>query len=374
MKRYLKEIENLKNMGRFRSIPKECPKDFINFSSNDYLGILSDNDLINRFKEENTDQLRFGSGSSRLLDGDSSYSRALEKLLSEKFSKFGDKKALLYNSGYHANSGILPAITTNKDLIVSDFINHASIIDGMKLSNAQFKRYKHSSMEHLESIVSKNYNKYEKIFIVTESLFSMDGDIAKLKKIIEIKKRYNCFLYIDEAHSFGVFGENGLGISEEMNILEDVDLYVATFGKALGSFGAFSISNETIRSYLINSCRTLIFSTSLPPVNHLFTLYCLERDYLLKPKRDRVKENINYLSKIFPFTIYSQIFPYITGSDKSALDLSKKLRDSGIYSLAVRPPTVPENSARLRFSITANHTKKDFDKLKLLLESFQDLK
>jgi 8-amino-7-oxononanoate synthase len=362
LSRFIAEIERLKKIGRFRSIPEKCDNSKINFSSNDYLGILSDKEIQKQFLEKTKHPI-FGSGSSRLLDGDSEAIRSLEKRLDQLFSPFGDKKALVYNSGYHANSGIVPALTTKNDLIVSDFLNHASIIDGMRVTQAQFKRYKHSSMEHLESIISKNRDKFDNIFIITESIFSMDGDIAELKKIVELKKKYNCFLYVDEAHSFGTHGENGLGICEQLDILEDIDIYVATFGKAIGSVGAFSITSEAIRSYLINFCRTLIYSTALPPINCEFSSFILTNSSYLREKQIQLRKNIEYINSKVPFTIYSQVFPYVTGSDFSALKVTETLKNQDIHALAVRPPTVPEGSARVRFSLTANHTFNQLDKL-----------
>ncbi|MEF9931519.1 MAG: aminotransferase class I/II-fold pyridoxal phosphate-dependent enzyme, partial [Bacteroidales bacterium] len=256
-------MEYLKSQGMLRSIPqidgrgkwiKEISQNenstnntklLLNLSSNDYLGIINREDLTNEFITYITKTHPcFSSASSRLLTGNSSAYNKLEALLCKIFNK---EAALVFNSGYHANIGILPALCKKDSLIIADKLVHASIIDGIKLSGCKFERFKHNDCNHLESIIKREQDCYKSIFIVTESIFSMSGDRAPLKNLVMLKKRYpQIILYVDEAHAFGVYGAEGLGLSEECNILQDVDILVATFGKAISSIGAFVVCSGTI--------------------------------------------------------------------------------------------------------------------------------
>ena len=212
----------------------------------------------------------------------------LEDLLARVFNK---QSALLFNSGYHANNGILPALTDKDSLIIADKLVHASIIDGIKLSGCKFERFKHNDVNHLSKIIEKEHNNYSKIFIITEGIFSMKGDCAPLKEIVDVKNKYNnTLLYLDEAHSFGVLGNKGLGLAEELNLLDSIDLYVATFGKAISSVGAFIVCNNTIRSYLINKMRPLIFSTALPSINIEWSKFIISKLDSFNYQREKLKE------------------------------------------------------------------------------------
>lgn len=199
----------------------------------------------------------------------------LEQLLAERFNR---EAALLFNSGYHANTGILPALADKQTVILADKLVHASIIDGILLSGVPFQRYRHNDYNHLETLLKRFSGECEQLFIVTESIFSMDGDIADLRRLVELKKTYpNVVLYVDEAHAIGVRGKNGLGIAEEQGCIADIDLLVGTFGKALASMGAYVICDRTIREYLVNYMRPLIFSTALPPFQIAWTRFIFER-------------------------------------------------------------------------------------------------
>ncbi|MBN1970148.1 MAG: pyridoxal phosphate-dependent aminotransferase family protein [Candidatus Delongbacteria bacterium] len=373
--RYIERLDQLKETGNYRKLFQPKFDNFINFCSNDYLGVLEDQEIRENFlKSDLFLNTKFGSGSSRLLDGNNNIIISLEDYLANEYCNFPDSSVLVFNSGYHLNTGVIPAITEKGDLIISDMKNHASIIDGMRLSNAEFKRYRHNDMNHLESILKKFSMSYNKIFVITESLFSMDGDFADLHNIIELKKKYNFFLYVDEAHSFGVYGENNLGYCESLDILNQVDLLCGTFGKAIGSIGAFILTNKILKNYLINHCRSFIYSTALPPVNIAFTRFVLGQKELLKYKVNNLRKNISLYNELFNCSQESQIKPIIIGNSIKTVQLSEYLMENNIYSLAVRPPTVSQGSSRLRISLNSNHTDEQINKIKILIDSFMDKK
>ncbi len=302
-----------------------------------------------------------GSASARLLTGTLPVYGELENLLSDLYGK---EAALLYNSGYHANVGISSALNQKGDVIFSDKLNHASIIDGMKLSDGKFFRFPHNNMEALEKLLIRERENYKNAFIITESVFSMDGDIEDLKKIIELKKKYNCNLIIDEAHAFGVFGEKGLGVAEELGIINDVDLIVGTFGKAVGSMGAFVVGSKTLIDFLINKSRSFIFSTALPPINIAFTKWIIENKFpLVKEKRKRM------LSIAKKFGSDSHIIPVVVGENKDTVDLCEVLFHNGYFTLPIRPPTVPVGTSRLRLSLTCEIEEQELD---LLMEKINE--
>ncbi len=373
---YKNELDNLHSNGMLRNIPNiqahgkfiiEDNNKYLNFSSNDYLGIFEEVDIKEDFLKEigslDTHFPLLSSASSRLLTGNSSSYIKLENLLANKFSK---ESALIFNSGYHANNGILPALTDKNSLIVADKLVHASIIDGIKLSECKFERFKHNDINHLSRILDKEHNNYSKIFVVTEGIFSMRGDRALLKEIVELKNKYeNVLIYLDEAHSFGVLGKNGLGLADELNLLDSIDLYVATFGKAISSVGAFVVCNNIIRNYLINKMRPLIFSTTLPSINIEWSKYIINRLDSFNAHRERIKQYSKKIGEALEIDSNngSQILNYITGDPKMALDLSQRLKAKGIYALPVRPPTVPHGESAIRISLTAALTEDDIDQL-----------
>ncbi len=362
--RYKKELQELKQNfcdRKLISLKKagkyifEDNKKYLNLSSNDYLGIAEDRKILKNFLK--IADFSMGSASSRLLTGSSYVYAKLECLLAALYRK---EKALIFNSGYHANAGIMSALLTKKDAVFCDKLNHASILDGIKLSGAAMFRYKHLDYEHLEELLQKNRNDYETAIIVTESVFSMDGDIADLNRLIELKNKYGAILIVDEAHAFGVYGNRGLGIAEEQNCIHDIDLIVGTFGKAIGSMGAFCTGHEVLVNYLINKCRPLIFSTAIPEINIAFSYYVItevipnlknERKELIKTS-DRLREKLSALN--LQTTGCSHIVPVILGENQTAVNVSKELINNGYYLLPVRHPTVAPNSARIRISLRAD--------------------
>ena len=247
-KSYAKILEQLKLDGNLRKLPNGLPEDCINLSSNDYLGLNSDDKLRNLFLEKKSaSNLKFSAVSSRLLTGNSSEYNILENTILKAYNR---EACLIFNSGYHANIGILPCLAGKKDLLLADKFVHASIIDGMQLSKAEILRFNHLDYSHLENILEKKRSDYDKVFIVSESIFSMDGDKADMMRLVEIKRKYNCILYFDEAHALGVYGSNGLGYAEECNLLADCDILVGTFGEALASVGAFVVCDSIIKEYI----------------------------------------------------------------------------------------------------------------------------
>ena len=331
-------------------------KIYLNCSSNDYLGIATDKDLKKEFFESlDLNSIEISSSSSRLLSGNFEIFEKVEKQLAELFGK---PAALYFSSGYHMNAGFFPAVYGKGDLIVADKLVHASIIDGIMLSKADYLRYRHLDYDQLEEMLEKDREKYENCVIVTESVFSMDGDIANLEKIVEIAKKYNCETYVDEAHAVGCFGEKGAGICEEENLTQ-LDFIAGTVGKGLGGIGAFIACESVVRDYLINRCRSFIFTTALPPINLEWTSFVLSKLQWLNDRREKLREKHQLLRKLLQDKGLetkgnSQIVPVIIGEDEKTLKIADKLLANGIFAPAIRPPTVRKGTSRLRFSLTAD--------------------
>ncbi len=370
------ELEALKNKRQLRSIPNiEAKsdgriiidgKEYINFASNDYLGISTKAGLRQEFLK-NADYL-MSTASARLLTGSSPEYNKLENTVARLFNK---ERALIFNTGYQCNLGVIQALIGRGDVVFSDKLNHASIIDGMRLSDGDFYRYKHFDYDALEKLLASKRGKYKRALIVTESVFSMDGDVADIDRLIELKNKYNCLLMVDEAHAFCAFGETLAGAGFEKNI----DIITATFGKAVGSFGAFCVSSNEVISYLINKARSFIFSTSIPPINIAWSNWLLteKRDYLQiqKQKLNEIMQQVHlYMSNRGIKTVSStHIIPILIGSNEDTLKIAEKLRASGYYIPAIRPPTVPDGTARLRISLTSDANVDDFIKVLNLCSS-----
>jgi len=346
----------------------------LNLSSNDYMGIGADTALWESFLREECSRGDFGGGacSSRLLTGNHPAYTSLENRLA---NWYGSESALVLDSGYHANIGILPALTSSKDLILADKLVHASLIDGIRLSSAEVVRYRHNDFGQLESLLKKRREDHKQVFIVTESVFSMDGDLADLPKLVELKKKYDCLLYVDEAHGVGVRGDSGLGLAEEQGCLADIDLLVGTFGKAVASQGAFVVCGEIVREYLVNTMRPLIFSTALPPLSVRWTEYIMKRLIGRNDARRhlaglsaRLRDNLASLG--FQTAGESHIVPLIVRNNTQAVRLSEYFCENGFFALPIRTPTVPAGSERLRFSLTANLTERHIDQITGLCKAF----
>lgn len=367
MQRIREELKILEDRGQLRNIPNIITKsdnivvinnkEYVNFASNDYLGISTKLDLRKEFINNHENLL--SSASARLLTGTSSEFYELETTVAKLFNK---EKCLIFNTGYQCNLGVISALCSKGDIVFSDKLNHASIIDGMRLSDGDFVRYKHLDYDNLEKLLSTKRNNYKRAIIVSESVFSMDGDVADIDKLVELKNKYNCLLMIDEAHAFCAIGDTLAGLSYG----KDIDIVTATFGKAVGSFGAFCVANSDIIKYLINKARSFIFSTSIPPINIAWSNWLLndKKDYILS--RKAILSNlIKQISKsgITKSNDLTQIIPVIIGNNEQTLSVAERLKSLGYYIPAIRPPTVPEGSSRLRLSITADTNINDVKKI-----------
>lgn len=378
------ELQQLKEHSNLRRLPEMIHdgrnvivdgKRMLNLSSNDYLGLAADRVLREEFLNTLTpDTFMPTSSSSRLLTGNFSI---YEELETELARLFGTETALIFNSGYHANTGILPVVSNAQTLILADKLVHASLIDGIRLSAAKCIRYRHNDLEQLARLLKEHHASYIRIIIVTESIFSMDGDQTDLNALVRLKQTYdNVLLYIDEAHAFGVQGKLGLGCAEETGCIGDIDFLVGTFGKAAASSGAYIVCRQVIREYLINRMRTLIFTTALPPLNIAWTLFMIRKMASMQKRR----EHLAHISQILRDALIAQgyecpsvshIVPMIVGSSKDTILRAEYLQRHGFYALPVRPPTVPEGTSRIRFSLTAEIKEEEMEQLRNCLnESF----
>lgn len=373
---YEEELGRLCECGNLRSLPQAehsgkyisvNGNTMLNLSSNDYLGLNSDESLVRQFMSEvDYSVMLMSSSSSRLLTGNFKIYDELEKLLAAMFSR---ESALVFNSGYHMNMGILPAISDSSTLILADKLVHASLIDGIRLCSAKCIRYRHQDYMQLEKLLEKHTSEFSRIIVVTESIFSMDGDIANLSLLVEFKKRFgNVMLYVDEAHGIGVRGAKGLGLAEEQECLQDIDFLCGTFGKALCSVGAYVVCDNVVREYLVNKMRTIIFTTALPPVNVAWTKFIVERLADFSDRRAHLDEISARLRSAFEengcgSVSSSHIIPMIVGASADAIIKAEEMQKKGVYVLPVRPPTVPEGTSRLRFSLTASLTDDDLRKI-----------
>lgn len=349
-------------------------KSCLNLSGNDYLGIGTNQELSEQFyRGMGPENVLTGFGltasASRLMTGNSPLYERLETKLA---ALYGTERALVFNSGYHGNVGILPVLAGKGDLILADKLCHASLIDGMRLSRARTIRYRHLDYQHLEEILLRNRGRYDRVFIVTESIFSMDGDRADLSVLIELKKRYQCTLYLDEAHSVGVLGQQGLGLAEQEGVIQEIDLLFGTFGKAMAGLGSFLVCTAPVADFLINQARPLIYSTALPPVCLNWLLFVLERIPYMTAERKRLQTLSDYVrAQLVEYGLptggNSQIMPVVLVDNDRTTRVADNLRQRGYWVTAIRPPTVPAETARLRLSLSAAMEQKDLESLPTLI-------
>jgi 8-amino-7-oxononanoate synthase len=345
-------------------------KRYINFSSNDYLGLTS-HPLIVRAAVKALEKYGFGSGASRLLSG----TYVPHKRLEERIAKFKNSgAALVFNSGYSANTGIIPAIAGKETVIFSDELNHASIVDGIRLSKARVKIYRHKDTCLLESLMRKHTSTKSGVsgqrLVVTDTVFSMDGDIAPLRDIAALCRRYDSLLLIDDAHATGVLGGTGRGGLEHFDIGTDNIIQMGTLSKALGCIGGFAAGPADFIQYLANRARSFMYSTSLPPAA---AEACLKAIDLVDSKSILLRKNLwrnrrrlwRGLQALGYNTLESEtpIIPILVGDINETLRIGDHLFKNNIYAPAIRPPTVPEGKCRIRFSVTAAHTKEDIERL-----------
>ncbi|OXM15255.1 8-amino-7-oxononanoate synthase [Paenibacillus herberti] len=335
-------------------------RSMLNLSSNDYLGLTQHPAIIETMRQALLSE-GAGSGASRLVTGNRLPYDLLEGALTEWQ---GCQASLVFANGYMANVGVITALVGREDVVFSDRLNHASITDGIVLSRAEHVRYRHNDMDHLRVLLHKHRDKRRKL-IVTDAVFSMDGDQAPLHELVALKNEYEAMLMVDEAHSGGVYGLHGEGLCRQLGLQDEVDIHMGTFSKSFGMYGAYVCGSRMLIRWLVNKARPLIFSTALPPSVVAGTSKALA---LVQAEHWRRKK-LNEASKLFRSSLFSSgfniaagdspIVPLILGNNDTALRFSAALEAEGITATAIRPPTVPVNTARIRFSLSAAHTDKD---------------
>lgn len=361
-----KELYDLEKDFRLRTVKTNKQKLF-NFSSNDYLALAKDRELLENFYSNiDLEKFKLSSSSSRLIDG--SYATVME--LEKEVEKIYSKPCLVFNSGFDANSSLIETFFNKDSLIITDRLNHASIYEGAINCGAKILRYNHLDINSLENFLEKYSKNYEDILVITETVYSMDGDIANLKEIINLKKKYTFQLMVDEAHSYGVYG---YGISYTENLIEHIDFLVIPLGKAGASVGAYVICDEIFKKYLINKSRKFIYSTALPPINNLWNLYILKNMENFKTRINTLKNLTDFsLKKLDELNIKtvsnSHIISIIIGDNKKSSKISENLKKKSYLVYSIKEPTVPKNTARLRISLTADMKENE------LLNFFETLK
>ncbi len=363
------ELQELRRLGLYREL--EVPKG-VDFCSNDYLGLSRDAALQSRILDrlqrpaQHPEDARISSPASRLLGGQTPHHDRLERRLS---SFKGCPGALLYPSGYQANIGLITALAGRGDRVLSDRLNHASIIDGIRLSGCSKVIYPHLDVDSLEEALRVPFP-HGRTFIVTESLFSMDGDMAPLDRYVRLAKRYDAELIVDDAHATGLYGEQrGSGLVEHFGVEEDVLAVVSTFGKAVGLSAAFVAGAPELIDYLINRSRTFIFTTAVPPLLlHALeaALDWIEENPQLRRRALAMSQRLRSRLQSFDLPATSAsgpIVPVVLGESGLALQAAQDLRRAGYYVRAVRPPTVPQGTSRLRISVHADHSEEEIDGL-----------
>lgn len=361
--RIAEELESLREQSQLRSLEILSG---VNLCSNDYLGLAADPRLKQAVIEAVASAQRMGATGSRLLSG---HSREWEELETE-FAEFaGTESALYFGSGYAANVGLLSSILQPGDIVFSDALNHASLIDGMRLSGAEKSIYPHGDMQFLEDALRKKSSSTGAKVIVTESIFSMEGDVARIDELVRLANRYSAELIVDEAHALGVCGPEGRGVAAELRLDREILAIVYTCGKALASVGAFVCSDANLRTFLINRARPFIFSTALPPYIAAQIHAALQIAREANPRREHLNEisralreglsaaGLNYGASS------TQIVPVILGSNETALHVAAQLQTAGFAVRAIRPPTVPAGTARIRISLTSRVTLADVHRL-----------
>jgi 8-amino-7-oxononanoate synthase len=335
-----------------------------NFCSNDYLGLADNQTIVNAFKQ-GIETYGVGSGASHLISGHSKAHHELEEQLAE-FT--GRPKALLFSSGYMANMGVIGALVGRSDLVLEDYLNHASLLDGGLLSRAKFKRYKHRNAEDLQQKLTLS-NATRKL-IVTDGVFSMDGDLAPLADLAPVAEKNNAWLMVDDAHGFGVLGKTGAGLVEQLNLgMDEVPVLMGTLGKAFGTYGAFVAGSEALIETLVQFSRSYIYTTAPPPAVAVATQASLNLVKSEQWRRDKLSQlikrfrqgagqiGLNLLASSTP------IQPILVGSDEKLLNINNNLIEQGFMVGAIRPPTVPEGTGRLRVTLCANHSEQQVDAL-----------
>lgn len=372
MKRFPKslqqKIEQRKQGNSFRVLPE--PNNLIDFASNDYLGFSKSEAIFQQTHQYLLHHriIQNGATGSRLLSGN----HALYKELEEHIARFHDTEmALVFNSGYDANLGFFSSVPQRNDFILYDEYSHASIRDGIRLSNARSFKFEHNNLDELEALVLKYKSENSDIYIVTESVFSMDGDSPDLERLTIISEQHGCFLVIDEAHALGVFGESGQGLVQDLGVQDKIFARIVTFGKGLGAHGAAILGSKQLKDFLVNFARSFIYTTALPPHSVAGILIAYKNLEIQKAAIEKLRNNILHfnqekqrlgLKPVFvrnKSAIQSAIIP---GNDKVKA-IAGKLQQNGFDVKAILSPTVPENQERLRFCLHSFNSGEEITKV-----------
>lgn len=389
-----RELKSLKESGLIREFKtisaikgsrvKIDGKWYISFCTNDYLG-LSQHPAVIKAAQKAIKDIGWGSGASRLMAGTFTYHAELEKEIA-RFKNSED--ALIFTSGYAVNLGVITTLITENDIIFCDQLNHASLVDASRLTKAKLNIYRHRDVKHLEELLRRACSRVQefkssrvhatrqhinsstyKLFIVTDAIFSMDGDATPLNDIVRLAKKYKAIIILDEAHSTGILGKNGRGLAEHLGLEKKVDVSIGTMSKAVGGIGGFVTGDTDLISYLKSKSRPFIFTTALPPAACAANTEALRIIRQDKALRRKLWDNTNYVKtqlKKYGFDFRGSetpIIPIMVGDAKKTLEVSQYLWKNGLFIPAIRPPTVPIGESRLRITITAMHTKKELDLL-----------
>jgi len=371
---FLKEkIQELKDQGVYRKLPVlEGPneaevllngKRVINLSSNNYLG-FANHPRLKRAAIEAVEKYGVGAGAVRTIIGNMDIHEEMEAIL----ARFKREEAVMsFQSGFNCNAGAIQAIAEEGDLIISDELNHASIIDGARLSKARKTVYKHNDMDHLEQVLKENRVKYRNLLIITDGVFSMDGDIADLPNIAELAEKYNAMTYVDDAHGSGVLGESGRGTVDHFHLHGRIDFSIGTLSKAIGVIGGYVAGSRTAQDWLNHRGRPILFSTALPPAAVGAIIEAVKMLMETTEYTDRLWKNARFfkekLGKLGFNTGHSQtpITPVVIGEEAKTMEFSRKLFENGVFASGIVFPTVPKGTGRVRCMVTAGHTMDQLD-------------
>ncbi len=367
MNHYKKILDTYSQEGRLREIPHhQSGNELINLTLNDYMGLGARNgEFMEEFRRR-FPHVSMTSSASRLLATDQDVYAELERHLTEAYGK----PALLFNSGYHANTGTVSALNISGTLWLTDKLIHASVIDGIKLAGAECRRWAHNDVAKLRKLVERFYGEYERLIVICESVYSMDGDMAPIEELVALKREFpGVMLYVDEAHGLGCFGGHGLGVCEERGLIDEIDILVGTLGKACASSGAFVVTTPLLHDFLVNNARSFIFSTALPPACAAWSLLMLEHLSGMASERQHLAEISQMMREGVeeitgkPNPSRSAIVPLMVGDATRAVEISRRLEREGVLALPIRRPTVPEGGERIRFSLHAGLSLGDVEKI-----------
>jgi 8-amino-7-oxononanoate synthase len=352
-------------------------KSYVLLGSNSYLGLSVDPKVVESARLA-LEKYGTGSGGSRLVSG----SFDLHRMLEERIARFKNtESSILFSSGYLANIGTISALVGSDDIIYSDELNHASIIDGARLSRSTVRIYKHLDLNHLQELIESDKNTKCRKLIVTDTVFSMDGDLVPLPELVGISEKYGCILMIDEAHAAGVLGKRGSGATEHFGVEDRVPVVMGTLSKAVGSLGGYIAGSKELIDFIRNRVRSYIFDTSLPPASLAASITAIDIIENEPERREHLWNMVNKFktgiedSGLRVLPSHSAIIPVLIGDAEPALNFAKMLRENGVFTPAVRPPSVPHGMCRIRVTIMATHTQEHIDTaLKAFRAAYEPIK